>query len=138
MWQRPSASSGPESAVSYVAKYKGFDWTASASLHAQGAMSATYWRKLGEKLEVGTEVNVAIQPREQALMRGGRQREGSATVGAKYDFRTASFRAQADSQGKLSMLVEKRLLQAIQITFAGEVDQLKVCARPYCPVLTSP
>lgn len=60
-------------------------------------------------------------------MMGGRmQREAVATVGAKYDFRAASLRAQADSTGKLSVLMEKRLLQAILVNFAGELDQLKV------------
>ncbi|KAI4140360.1 MAG: hypothetical protein LQ340_007882 [Diploschistes diacapsis] len=57
------------------------------------------------------------------------QREAVATVGAKYDFRAASLRAQADSTGKLSVLMEKRLLQAILVNFAGELDQLKQQAK---------
>lgn len=128
IWQRPAMSAGPESAVSYVAKYRGSDWIASAQLQAVGALSTSYWRKIGEKVEAGAELSLQLQPAtgRTALMGGRMQREGVATVGAKYDFRTASFRAQADSTGKLSVLMEKRVLQAIQVIFAGELDQLKV------------
>ena len=132
MWQRPAMSAGPESVVSYVAKYRGGDWIASAQLQAMGALSTSYWRRLSDRVEAGAELSLQLQPGMGGrgggggLMGGRVQREGVATVGAKYDFRTASFKAQADSMGKLSVLMEKRVLQAIQVIFAGEVDQLKV------------
>lgn len=128
VWQRAAMSAGPESVVSYVAKYKGSDWVASAQLQAAGAIQTTYWRKLIDRVEVGAELNLQLRPGmgQGGLMGGRLQKEGVATIGAKYDFRTASFKAQADSTGKLSILVEKRVLQPLQITFAGELDQLKV------------
>ena len=137
IWQRPAMNAGPDSAVSYVAKYRGSDWIASAQLQAAGALSTTYWRKIGERVEAGAELNLSLQPGmgRAGLMGGRMQREGVATIGAKYDFRTASFRAQADSNGKLSVLMEKRFLQPIQIIFAGELDQVKVrfsAVRPRC------
>ncbi len=59
-------------------------------------------------------------------MGSGSRKEGTTTVGAKYDFRTSTFRAQLDSSGKLSCLLEKRVLPPVQITFAGEMDHFKV------------
>ena len=131
IWQRQAMSSGPDSAVSYVARYKGSDWVASAQLQAAGALNTSFWRRIGERVEAGAELQLQLQPggamgRQAMIMGGPSGPEGVATVGAKYDFRTASFRAQADSTGKLSVLVEKRLRQRIQITFAGELDQFKV------------
>ena len=131
IWQRQAMSMGPDLSVSYVAKYRGSDWIAAAQLAAAGALTTSYWRKIGEKVEVGAELQLQLQqgPGRGAMMGGRMQREGIANIGAKYDFRTASLRAQADSNGKLSVTLEKRLLQAqaIQVMFAGELDQLKVC-----------
>ena len=127
MWQRAGMSTGPESVVSYVAKYRGSDWIVSAQVQASGAIQTSYWRRLMDKVEVGAELNLQLRPGMGGGLMGGRlQKEGLATIGAKYDFRMASFKAQADSSGKLSVLVEKRVLQPLQITFAGELDQLKV------------
>jgi len=51
------------------------------------------------------------------------------TVGAKYDFRMSTFRAQVDSTGKLSCLLEKRVAPPVQLTFAAEVDHFKQAAK---------
>ena len=128
IWQRQAMNSGPDSVVNYFAKYKGSDWIASAQL-AQGAISTTYWRKIGEKVEAGAELNVQIQPAlpsRGGLMGGPMRREAIATLGAKYDFRASTFRAQVDSSGKLSTLLEKRVLPVVLLSFAGELDQFKV------------
>ena len=130
MWQRAAMNTGPESVVSYVAKYKGADWIASAQLQAQGAVNTSYWRRLTDKVEVGADLNLQFQPGMGApgsMMGSGLRKEGTATLGAKYDFRASTFRAQADSSGRLSALFEKRVLPFVQVTFAGELDQLKVC-----------
>ena len=128
IWQRQAMSSGPDSVVNYFAKYKGSDWVASAQL-AQGAISTTYWRKIGEKVEAGAELNVQLQPAmggRGGLMGGPMRREAIATLGAKYDFRASTFRAQVDSSGRLSTLLEKRVLPVVLLSFAGELDQFKV------------
>ena len=130
MWQRPAMSNGPETAISYVAKYKGDGWIASAQLQAQ-AISTSYWRKLTDKVEVGADLNLQFQPGMRGgVLSGGTQKEGVATIGAKYDFRGSTFRAQVDSTGKLATLLEKRVLPFVQITFAGELDQYKVSNTP--------
>ena len=129
MWQRVAMNSGPETALSYVARYKGSDWVASAQLlQAQSAINTSYWRRLSDKVEAGVDLNLQFTPGMGGggLMGGGLRKEGITTVGAKYDFRTSTFRAQLDSSGRLSCLLEKRILPPIQITFAGEMDHFKV------------
>ena len=126
MWQRTGLNAGPETILSYCAKYKGSDWIASAQLQAQGGLNTSYWRRLTDKLEAGVDLNLQIAPSGPGLMGGPSRKEGVTTVGAKYDFRMSSFRAQLDSTGKLSCLLEKRVLPPVQVTFAGEMDHVKV------------
>lgn len=130
VWQRQAVNTGPETALSYVAKYRGSDWIASAQmLQAQGAINTSFWRRLTDKVEAGVDLNLQFAPGlgGGGLMGVGSRKEGTTTVGAKYDFRTSTFRAQLDSSGKLSCLLEKRVLPPVQITFAGEMDHFKVC-----------
>ena len=57
---------------------------------------------------------------------GGPSKEGSVTIGAKYDFRTTSFRAQLDNSGKVACLLEKMIAPPIRVTFSGEIDHKQV------------
>ena len=132
IWQRQAVSGGPESAMHYFARYKGSDWIASAQL-AQGAFSTTYWRRLAEKVEVGAELTAQLSSATSSrggLMGGALRREAVATLGAKYDFRQSTFRAQIDSTGKMSTLLEKRILPFAQFSLAGELDHAKVSIHP--------
>ncbi|GAB7356589.1 hypothetical protein MBLNU459_g7318t1 [Dothideomycetes sp. NU459] len=122
VYQRPAANMGPESVVSYAARYKGDDWVASAQLMMQGGLQASYWRRLSDKLETGVDISLQAAP---SAMMGEIKKEGTATLGAKYDFRMSSFRAQIDSAGKLGVLLEKRIVPMVQITFAGQLDHVK-------------
>ena len=128
MWQRTALNAGPETVMSYCAKYKSSDWIASAQLQAQGALNTSYWRRLTDKVEAGVDLNLQVAPSMGGggMMGPGSRKEGTTTVGAKYDFRTSTFRAQLDSTGKLSCLLEKRVLPPVQVTFAGEMDHFKV------------
>ena len=139
VWQRAALNQPPETALSYCAKYKGSDWIATAQLQAQGAVSSTYWRRLTDKVEAGVEVNLQFAGLSGAGLMGGPARnEGVTTVGAKYDFRMSTFRAQVDSTGKLSCLLEKRVAPPVQLTFAAEMDQFKVChISQYCRFTTN-
>ncbi|KAH6715271.1 eukaryotic porin/Tom40 [Leptodontidium sp. 2 PMI_412] len=130
IWQRAALNQGPETALSYCAKYKGSDWIASAQLAAGGAISTSYWRKLTDKVEAGVDLNLQFAGLSGAGMMGGPARnEGVTTVGAKYDFRMSTFRAQVDSTGKLSCLLEKRVAPPVQLTFAAEMDHFKQQAK---------
>lgn len=130
VWQRSAMSAGPETALSYCAKYSTKDWIASAQLQAQGALNTTYWRRITDKVEAGVDLNLTIlgpgRGRGGGLMGGRLSKEGTATVGAKYDFRTSTFRAQLDSSGRVSCLLEKRVAPMVQVTFAGDIDHFKV------------
>jgi mitochondrial import receptor subunit TOM40 len=129
IWQRQALSSRPETALSYFAKYRGTGWTASAQLQAQGTFAASYWRKLSEKVEAGVDMNLQFAPNAATSLMGGPRRDGTTAIGAKYDFRASTFRAQVDSAGKVSCLLEKRIAQPISLTFAGEIDHLKQQAK---------
>ncbi len=130
VWQRSAMSMGPETALSYCAKYTGNDWIASAQLQAQGTVNTTFWRRITDKVEAGVDLNLQVlglgRGRGGGMMMGGSGREGVATFGAKYDFRASTFRAQVDSSGRLSCLLEKRIAPAVQVTFAGDIDHFKV------------
>jgi mitochondrial import receptor subunit TOM40 len=133
VWQRAAMNQGPDTMVSYAAKYKGDDWIGTAQLAAQaGSLRLSYWRRLADKVEAGVALDLAAAP-GMALgpgMMTPPRREGTATVGAKYDFRASTFRAQVDSTGKVSCLLDKRIAPAVQVTFSGEIDHVKVCS-PY-------
>lgn len=128
MWQRVALNTGPETAISYCAKYKGSDWIASAQVQEQGALNTSYWRRLTDRVEAGVDLNLQFTPGlgQSGLMGAGAKKEGTTTIGAKYDFRHSSFRAQIDSSGRLSCLLERRILPPVQLTFAGEMDHSKV------------
>ena len=140
VWSRAALNASPEAAVSYCAKYKGSDWIASAQILAQGGISTSYWRRLTEKVEAGVDLNLQFAPGMggKGLMGGGMRKEGTTTLGAKYDFRMSTFRAQVDSSGRLSCLLEKRVLPPVQLTFAGELDHFKVGYLAGSPVLSGP
>ncbi|PWY71518.1 mitochondrial import receptor subunit tom-40 [Aspergillus sclerotioniger CBS 115572] len=129
IWQRQSMGARPESALSYGARYKTDDWIASAQLQAQGVLTASYWKKLSERVEAGVDMNLQFAPNAAAALMGGPSKEGTTAIGAKYDFRASTFRAQVDSTGKVSCLLEKRIAMPIALTFAGEIDQAKQTAK---------
>lgn len=123
--QKPGGGLGPEAAISYAGKYKGDDWIASAQLLTQGGLQGSYWRRLTDKVETGVDVNLQFAGAQAAMM-GGPSKEGVATLGAKYEFSRSIFRAQVDSKGKIGCLLEKVVAPPVRMTFAGEMDHVKV------------
>lgn len=128
VWQRAGVNSRPETAMSYCARYKGYDWIASAQYLAQGSLGASYWRRLTDKVEVGADCQLQFAPgMGGAGMFGGIQKQGTTQLGVKYSFTTSVYRAQIDSAGKVGVVLEKRVAAPITLTFAAEIDQVKVC-----------
>ncbi|TKA71901.1 hypothetical protein B0A55_07191 [Friedmanniomyces simplex] len=126
VWQKPGGGMGPEAALSYAARYKGDDWVASAQLLTQGGLQGSYWRRLTDKVETGVDVNLQFAGLSGAnAMMGGARKEGTATLGAKYEFSRSIFRAQVDSQGKIGCLWDKIIAPPVKVTFAGEMDHAK-------------
>ena len=118
-YQRPTPDMA-ELATSYLAKYTSDnkDWIATAHVQPSGILQTTYWQKLSEKLEVGADLQVIATPT---------RRDAIATLGAKYDLRMSAFRAQVDSSGKVSALLEQRFAPTLAFLLSGEIDHVKVC-----------
>ncbi|EPT06060.1 hypothetical protein FOMPIDRAFT_1021156 [Fomitopsis schrenkii] len=115
--QRPQPDMS-ETAASYLAKYTSSDksWIATAQLQPAGMLQATYWQKLSEKVDVAADL--------QVIAAAGR-RDAVASLGAKYDLRMSTFRAQLDSTGKVSALLEQRFAPSFAFLVSGEIDHFK-------------
>lgn len=126
-WSRPAMAYPPELNVSYAARYRAADWMACGQIIPdRGVLEASYWRRLTDKVETGINCNLAFAGIGPGGPMAGPQKEGNVTIGAKYDFRQSSFRAQIDNQGKVSCLLEKMIAPPIRVTFSGEIDQKQV------------
>lgn len=131
MYSKQAGSVPPDSAVSYVARYNAGNWIASAQLQAQGALIASFWRRVTDKVEAGLETQIAatMRPVTDSLMGTpiGFEPvvEGQTTMGAKYEYRQSVFRGQVDSTGKVGVFMEKRVLPTVSILFSGEIDHSK-------------
>ena len=124
IYQRPTPDMA-ELSASYLAKYTSDnkDWIATAQIQPSGILQTTYWQKLSEKLEVGADLQVIAAPT---------RRDAIATLGAKYDLRMSAFRAQVDSSGKVSALLEQRFAPTLAFLLSGEIDHVKVCMVIHC------
>lgn len=150
-WQRqpmpglgqPSSIIPSETSTSFLAKLIGMnkDWIAAATVTpANGSLVATYWRKLAEKVEAGVSLELKAQTAAAMPQGGGlmgqpvlsRVREGTATLGLKYEFRTAMFRAQIDSGGRVSAFLDRRVSPQIGVSFCGDIDHFKVLIISLC------
>jgi mitochondrial import receptor subunit TOM40 len=131
VWQRAALNVRPETVMSYCARYKSADWVASAQYLAQGSLGGSYWRRLTDKVEAGVDCQLQFAPGMGGSgMFGGMRKEGTTTVGVKYNFLASVYRAQVDSAGKVGVVLEKRIAPPITLTFAAEIDQWKVCKAP--------
>lgn len=131
IWQRAGAGQGPDAVMSYAARYKGYDWILSGNILAQGGVQTSFWKRLSDKVEAGVDLNLqllSLSGGGAGMMMGGPRNEGSATLGAKYEFRSSIFRGQVDSAGKVSCVLEKAISPPVRVTFAGELDHVKVSA----------
>lgn len=126
VYQRPNPDTSDLS-TSYLAKYTSTDksWIATAQMQS-AIMQATYWQKLSEKVEVAADLQLIAAPT---------RRDAIATLGAKYDLRSSMFRAQVDSTGKVSALLEQRFTPAFSFLVSGEIDHFKVSCEFLSPLL---
>jgi mitochondrial import receptor subunit TOM40 len=118
LYQQPVAQS-PDMSMALHAKLAATDksWIATAQVQHAGIIQATYWQKLSEKVEAAVDLQVLSTPI---------RRDAIATLGVKYDFRMATFRAQLDSTGKVSALLEQRFHPSFGFLISGEIDHFKV------------
>lgn len=118
LYQHPEPQQG-ELSTSFLAKYTSSDksWIATAQVQPVGVVQATYWQKLSEKVDVAADLQLLATPA---------RRDAIATLGAKYDLRMSTFRAQLDSTGKVSALLEQRFAPTFAFLVSGEIDHFKV------------
>ncbi|KAL0946880.1 hypothetical protein HGRIS_013046 [Hohenbuehelia grisea] len=121
LYQRPTPTLS-DTATSLLAKFTSTDksWIATAQLQVPGIVQATYWQKLSDKVEVAADLQLIAAPT---------RRDAVATLGAKYDLRLSTFKAQVDSTGKVSALLEQRFTPAFAFLLAGEIDHFKNAAK---------
>ncbi|CAN8095937.1 unnamed protein product [Discula destructiva] len=129
MWQRQALSVPPDAALAYCGKYKTEDWIATLQLSGAGGINSTFWRRLSDKVQAGVDMSLTLAGGQAAMMGGPIQKEGVTTFGAKYDFRMSTFRAQLDSKGKLSCLLEKRVAGPVMMTVGADVDHATQTAK---------
>lgn len=98
-------------------------WIATGQLQPSGNVQATYYHRLSDKVDVALDFQTIFQP---ASMMGPAKREALTTLGAKYDFRLATVRAQVDSNWKVGMLLEQRFTPLFAFLVSGEIDHAKV------------
>jgi mitochondrial import receptor subunit TOM40 len=139
---QPGSTLPSETSTSFLAKFVGLDksWIAAATIvPSNGALNATFWKRLGEKVEAGVSLDLKAGTTQSMPAGGGllsgqplmsRVREGTATFGLKYEFRTAMLRAQIDSGGRVSAYLDRRVAPQIGITFCGDIDHFKVLVFP--------
>ncbi|KAJ1342767.1 hypothetical protein BSLG_002671 [Batrachochytrium salamandrivorans] len=90
-----------------------------------GVLNATYWRRINQRLEVGSELQLLMTP---ALSRGGQaaatpgRREGMAAVGFKVDTVFTTIRAMLSSHGQVSAVLEEKIAPGISLQLCGEID----------------
>ncbi|KAJ2778315.1 translocase of outer mitochondrial membrane [Coemansia javaensis] len=108
-----------ETSISLAARYQPSEdraWV--AQTQGTNMLTASYWRKITEKCEAAAELQMLNVPSQ------GR-REASCSVGVKYEFAAATFRAMADNFGKVSMLLEEKIAPGFSFLISGELDHLK-------------
>ena len=112
----------PRLLPSLLGKYTSDDkkWIATAQVQVSGGLQASYWQRITDKVEAAAELQ---------LVNTNGKRDGVATLGVKYDLRMSNFRAQVDSTGKVSALLEQRFAPTFAFLVSGEIDHFKVSYR---------
>ncbi|OMH86353.1 putative mitochondrial import receptor subunit tom40 [Zancudomyces culisetae] len=108
-----------EAATSLAIRYTPDDksvWVAQAQ--GTNILTASYWRKISSKVDACAELQVLNMPTQ------GR-RDAVCTVGAKYEFASATYRAQMDNTFKLSMLLEEKIAPGFSFLISGDIDYAK-------------
>ena len=101
---------------SLVAKYATPKAVFTTSIAQIGVLQSSYWHKVNEQIELGTELQyLAVQNR----------REATCSLGAKWEFRQAAFRAQVDTAGRVTAVLEEKLAPGFSLMFTGDIDHLK-------------
>ncbi|KAJ3023517.1 translocase of outer mitochondrial membrane [Thoreauomyces humboldtii] len=89
---------------------------------ATGLLHSSYWRRVSQRLEVCAELQLLMTA---AGKMGPGRREGLASVGFKLDTINSTIRAMVDTTGRLSAILEERIVGGIAFQLSGELDYAK-------------
>ncbi|KAJ3257712.1 translocase of outer mitochondrial membrane [Boothiomyces macroporosus] len=89
---------------------------------AAGMLHSSYWRKLNQRLEVGTEIQCLLTPFSKG--EPGR-REAVASIGFKLDTVYATIRAAVETTGKIATVLEEKIAPGLSFQLNGEIDYAK-------------
>jgi len=73
------------SGLTFAARYTGGDYTLTGNVTTSGSVLASYFQRVNEQITVAAELEAVVMEK---------QRESVVTVGAKFDLRMATLRAQ--------------------------------------------
>ncbi|KAG9299644.1 hypothetical protein G9A89_020815 [Geosiphon pyriformis] len=119
VYQRPSQEV-EETNKSLVAKYSSSDYIATLQWNSVGTLIASYYQKINEKVDFGTELQIiAAQGRREAM----------CTFGGKFDFRAATFRGQVDTSGRVSVVLEEKIAPGFSFIITGDIEHSKSTSR---------
>lgn len=118
--QRATARDPVDFGYNVAARYATSQWVAAVNVQQLVALQASYFHKVNEHVELGTEL--------QMLMFGPRK-DSVATMGAKFDYRQALIRTQIDSLGKVGLVYEVRLFPGFAMILSGELDHVRNTSR---------
>jgi len=85
-----------------------------------GLIHASYWRRLNQRLEVASELQLLITPKS-----AGSKREGIANMGFKLDTIYATIRGMIDTHGRVSTVLEEKIAPGLSFQITGEMDYSK-------------
>ncbi|OBA27699.1 hypothetical protein HANVADRAFT_52136 [Hanseniaspora valbyensis NRRL Y-1626] len=133
IYSKSDASQPADSGMSYYSKFTSTDksWNMTGQLQSNGGLSATFYRKLSPNVELGLEsaLKMAIQPVNHPVTGEpiGQMPvlEGLTTIGCKYEYRSSNFRGTVDSEGKVNVFAERKILPTLGVVFSGEINQFK-------------
>lgn len=117
IFQRMGGREPFETGLNLLAKLNGQDWIATATIQQFVALQLSYWQKVSEKVELGSEL--------QILNAGPMRSEAITSVGAKFDYKQCIIRTQIDSMMKVSLLMEEKIFPGFSLLLSGELDHLK-------------
>lgn len=118
--QSARAGEPVETGLNLALRHKHGDSVATVLLQQFAALQLSYFYRVSERVELGTEMQMlVVGPRKDAL----------TTLAAKFDYRQATIRAQADSVGKVALLYEEKLFPGFSFMVAGELDHVKGSGR---------
>lgn len=106
-----------DTGLNVVAKLNGKDWTATATLQQFVALQLSYWQRVSDKVELGSEL--------QVLNAGPMRNEAITSVAAKFDYKQCTVRTQLDSQMKVALVMEEKIFPGFSLLISGELDHVK-------------